>query len=148
MPKGLKIALTIVISCYCFSFGLWAAKGWSIYSRHQSLKQEISVLNDLSSQQKQTLDNLMESMKSDSRFDSVRKHLLAVKQLTPTYTLDNALMSIEENKKLHAFNENMVFGLMPFMDSKEGSVSLTEFQTLNYKIKAQQEKVKQYLFIE
>lgn len=139
--------LTLVFSSYFFALGLWSAKGFEIWNRHQTLKKEISVLNEMSQEQKKNLDDIMATLQKDPEMDGLRKHLLAVSQLTPTYTLDNALVKIEENQKLFAFTENLVFALGTIIEGGDEGVSLSNLQKLNYQIQEQQKKVQQALFI-
>ncbi len=139
--------LTLVFSSYLFALGLWSAKGFEIWNRHQTLKKEISVLNEMSQEQKKNLDDIMATLQKDPEMDGLRKHLLAVSQLTPVYTLDNALVKIEENQKLFTFTENMVFALGTIIEGGTEGVSLSNLQRLNYQIQEQQKKVQQALFI-
>lgn len=139
--------LTFLLSSYFFSLGLWAAKGWDLYTRHQNLKLQISILNDMSSRQKEALDGLMKVLSENPEYAAVNKHLLAVKQLTPVYTLENALMKIEENQKLTVFTENMVLILQQIVHGGPEGVVLTDYQSLTFQIKNQQKVVQEALVI-
>lgn len=106
IPKEARIILLILGSCYFFSFGLFSAKMVHQYNKHQQLKTNLEYLNKLSQNRKQLLNQIIEELNKNPEYSAVAKHLLAIQQITPSYTLENALVKIQEDKNLQNFTKN------------------------------------------
>lgn len=146
MERSLKLALILVGMCYCFSFGLWSARAIFLYKSHENLKNQISVLNDLSkSQRDNLLDLSLKLNEINPEYAFISSHIKATAQLIPIYDLGNTLKELEKQEQMENFTENMlaVIVQLPEYPPEE---TLT-FQELTRALKKQRAHVKEALII-
>lgn len=105
IPKEARIILLILGSCYFFSFGLFSAKMVNQYEKHQQLKTNLMSLNDLSQNRKKLLKEMISELNKTPEYQAVAKHLVAVDQTTPSYTIENAILKIQEDQKMQNFTK-------------------------------------------
>ena len=125
IPKEVRIILIILGSCYFFSFGLFSAKMVNQYEKHQQLKTNLISLNELSQNRKKLLEDIIKELSKNPEYQAVSKHLLAVNQTTPSYTMENALVKIQEDQKMQNFTKNF-FAELNFYSPTVDSSFLSE----------------------
>lgn len=147
MEKGVKIALFIIGIAYSFSLGLWTARGVALYQNHQNLKLQIRVLNSISQNHKNNLLALSDKLKvKGSEYHSLAAHITAMAQITPTYTLENAMVKVQEQDRLDPFQDNMLKFIVQTIPEYPPEETLN-FQELSEALKKQRMMVKEALVL-
>lgn len=141
MPKGLKIALIILGMSYSFSLGMFSAHVYHKVTQHKSLVKGIQELNQLSQERKEIIGKLREKLLENRDFAPAAKHLLAVEQLTPVYSLENTIYKIEEDRKLRNFTLSFYQQLESYSQALEPMFLSQELQRLELKIHKKQNEV-------